>query len=87
MVKIKMRNKEITDTLMLWLLLYCLYSQEGLELSIDSVYPKDMLLDMPKRPPWDYTLTTAQLDDQEQSYFKVGSLLQCMWSCCGGSWF
>lgn len=57
-------------------LLYSLFSQEGFELGIDSAYPKDMLLDMPKRPQWDYTITSAQLDDQEQSYFKVNNILQ-----------
>ena len=45
--------------------------QSKLEMSINEVYPADAVLDMPKRPPWDYTMTTEQLDHKEHDYFKV----------------
>ncbi|XP_053622721.1 guanine nucleotide-binding protein-like 1 [Plodia interpunctella] len=56
-----------------------LKKEEALK-SLNSVSEKDMEVDpaeffpdeltFPKRPPWDFNMTPAQLDSQEQRYFK-----------------
>jgi len=40
-------------------------------MSIDDVYPADVNLDMPKRPPWSYSMSCAELELREEKYFKV----------------
>jgi hypothetical protein len=52
--------------------------QEGLELSMDDAYPTDVILDMPKRPPWDYSISPTQLEELEQNYFRVSVLFVIM---------
>jgi len=40
-------------------------------MSIDDVYPTDANLDIPKRPAWTYSMSSAQLEQREEKYFKV----------------
>lgn len=44
-------------------------------MSIDDVYPADANLDMPKRPPWSYSMSCAELEQREEKYFKVQTKL------------
>ena len=58
-------------------ILYCViphtypHFQTDLEMSVESVHGQDDSLDFPKRPPWDFSLSKEQLENQEQSYFQV----------------
>lgn len=45
--------------------------EESLEIPIEQIYRPGSALDMPIRPPWTYGITKEQLDQQEQTYFKV----------------
>ena len=31
----------------------------------------DAMIDIPKRPPWDYTLSKQRLEINEEKYFRV----------------
>ncbi|KAJ8706662.1 hypothetical protein PYW07_012740 [Mythimna separata] len=42
--------------------------EKALEVNPEDYFPTD--LSFPKRPPWDFSMTPAQLDAQEQRYFK-----------------
>ncbi|CAH0404078.1 unnamed protein product [Chilo suppressalis] len=42
--------------------------EKDLEVNPSDFFPADM--SFPKRPPWDFKITPAQLDAQEQRYFK-----------------
>ncbi|KAJ8704828.1 hypothetical protein PYW08_012148 [Mythimna loreyi] len=42
--------------------------EKDLEVNPEDYFPTD--LSFPKRPPWDFNMTPAQLDAQEQRYFK-----------------
>ncbi|XP_033729463.1 guanine nucleotide-binding protein-like 1 [Pecten maximus] len=44
--------------------------EDALEVNIDQVYQPGSVLDLPRRPPWDYSLTKAQLEASEQKYFQ-----------------
>ncbi|XP_055357480.1 guanine nucleotide-binding protein-like 1 [Paramacrobiotus metropolitanus] len=44
--------------------------EEKLEMSLEDIYRPGSELDMPRRPPWDYTMTKEQLDANEQKYFR-----------------
>lgn len=43
-------------------------AEKDLEVDPSDYFPSDV--SFPKRPPWDFTMSTAQLDAQEQRYFK-----------------
>ena len=49
----------------MWSILILL--QEALEMHVDM----DSLIDIPKRPAWNYTLTKQKLLANEQEYFRV----------------
>jgi len=40
-------------------------------MSIDAVYPPNANLDIPKRPPWSYSMSCAEVEQREEQYFKV----------------
>ncbi|XP_075989652.1 nucleostemin 4 [Anticarsia gemmatalis] len=42
--------------------------EKDLEINPSDYFPSDV--SFPKRPPWDFNMTPAQLDAQEQRYFK-----------------
>ncbi|XP_060069703.1 guanine nucleotide-binding protein-like 1 [Ylistrum balloti] len=44
--------------------------EEALEVNIDQVYQPGSVLDLPKRPPWNYSLSKAKLEAREQNYFQ-----------------
>lgn len=44
--------------------------EEALEVNIDQVYQPGSVLDLPKRPPWNYSLSKAQLEAREHKYFQ-----------------
>ena len=41
-----------------------------LETNVEDIYKPGSELDMPKRPSWNYEMTTEQLNRKEQSYFS-----------------
>ncbi|BFZ05618.1 hypothetical protein BsWGS_08657 [Bradybaena similaris] len=41
-----------------------------LEYKVEDVFPPDAKLDFPKRPPWNYSFSREQLEQQERDYFK-----------------
>lgn len=44
--------------------------EEALEVDMDDIYKPGSVLDMPKRPRWDYSMTKEQLEAKEEAYFK-----------------
>jgi len=49
-------------------------------MSMNDIYPANVNLDLPKRPPWSYSMTCAEVDQIEGMYFKVSmkfSLCSC----------
>ena len=57
------------------------YFQSALEVDLDDVYPTGAVLDMPKRPTWDYKLSKQELEAKEEKYFQVSlsRLLLLLW--------
>ncbi|XP_041369298.1 guanine nucleotide-binding protein-like 1 isoform X2 [Gigantopelta aegis] len=49
---------------------YKMLSETCLEVDIDDIYKPGTVLDIPKRPPWDTTITKHDLERQEEIYFK-----------------
>ncbi|XP_077986081.1 guanine nucleotide-binding protein-like 1 [Glandiceps talaboti] len=43
--------------------------EEMLEVDIDDIYRPGSVLDMPKRPPWNYSLSKEQVENREEKYF------------------
>ena len=43
---------------------------ECLCLSVDDVYVPGTVLDIPKRPPWSYSMTKEQVEAQEEAMFE-----------------
>ncbi|XP_045783431.1 guanine nucleotide-binding protein-like 1 [Maniola jurtina] len=43
-------------------------SEKEMEIDPTDFFPKE--ISFPKRPPWDFSMTPAQLDAQEQKYFR-----------------
>jgi hypothetical protein len=41
-----------------------------MEVSVEDIYRPGSDLDIPRRPPWSYSMTKEQLDQQEQSAFQ-----------------
>ena len=40
-------------------------------MDLEDVYIPGSVLDMPKRPPWDYHMSKDKLVAREERYFKV----------------
>jgi len=40
-------------------------------MSLSDIYPPDANLDIPKRPPWNYSMSCAEVEQKEEKYFKV----------------
>ena len=40
-----------------------------MEVDVDDVYQPGSVLDMPKRPEWDYSMGKTKLDKREEQYF------------------
>lgn len=53
-----------------------LCKQKALEIDLDDIYKPGSVLDIPKRPSWDYKESKAQLEAKEQKYFRVRCSLQ-----------
>ncbi|XP_006818416.1 guanine nucleotide-binding protein-like 1 [Saccoglossus kowalevskii] len=49
---------------------FLMLSEENLEVDIDDIYKPGSVLDMPKRPPWEYSLTKEQVEKREEIYFN-----------------
>ena len=49
------------------------FVQEDLEIELDDVYQPGSVLDMPKRPDWDYNMPKHKLLAREERYFRVSS--------------
>ena len=45
-----------------------------LEINIEDIYKPGTELDMPKRPLWDYQMSTEKVLDREEKYFRVSIL-------------
>ncbi|KAK2165507.1 hypothetical protein LSH36_49g06008 [Paralvinella palmiformis] len=45
-------------------------TEDALEVDMDDIYKPGTVLDMPKRPKWDYNMTKEQLEAREEAYFK-----------------
>ena len=45
--------------------------QEELEVDLTDIYQPGSVLDIPKRPSWDYKLSKEKLEQREEEYFKV----------------
>ncbi|XP_070531725.1 guanine nucleotide-binding protein-like 1 isoform X2 [Ptychodera flava] len=43
--------------------------EEMLEVDIEDIYKPGSVLDMPKRPPWNYSLSKDQVEKRENAYF------------------
>lgn len=44
--------------------------QETLEVSLETTYKPGSVLDMPKRPPWNYSMSKEQVERSEQTMFE-----------------
>lgn len=44
-------------------------TEKDLEINVDDYFTQN--LDFPRRPPWSFKMTTAQLEMQENKYFSV----------------
>lgn len=42
-----------------------------LEIDFETVYRPGSVLDIPKRPPWDYSMSKQQLEAREEKYFQI----------------
>ena len=40
------------------------------EVGVDDIYHPGSVLDIPKRPPWDYSMTKEQVERQEEAMFS-----------------
>lgn len=45
-------------------------AQETLEVSLETTYKPGSVLDMPKRPPWNYNMSKEQVERSEQTMFE-----------------
>lgn len=39
-------------------------------MSVDDVYVPGTVLDIPKRPPWSYSMTKEEVESQEEAMFE-----------------
>lgn len=49
--------------------LHALY-QASLEVSVEDIYHPGSELDIPKRPPWSYSMSKAEVERQEEAMFE-----------------
>ncbi|XP_064616959.1 guanine nucleotide-binding protein-like 1 [Liolophura sinensis] len=49
---------------------YQMVEETALEMDIECIYQTGSVLDMPKRPPWDYNQKKAQVEAREERFFK-----------------
>jgi hypothetical protein len=54
--------------------------QSALEIDISEIYQPGTLLDMPKRPPWNHSLTKEKLESREEKYFHVSTVCWLLYS-------
>lgn len=47
-----------------------LLPQECREVGVDTVYQPGSVLDIPKRPPWNYGMSKAEVEGQEEAMFE-----------------
>ncbi|XP_064649290.1 guanine nucleotide-binding protein-like 1 [Lineus longissimus] len=47
-----------------------LLPESDLEIDLDEIYQPGTILDMPKRPPWNHSLTKGVLESREEKYFR-----------------
>ena len=40
------------------------------EVGVDDIYQPGSVLDIPKRPPWNYSMSKAQVERQEERMFS-----------------
>lgn len=76
----------IHKLLSLWMHMLCLLTmalQKRLEMSLNDVYPVGSNLDIPKRPPWSYSMSSAELEQREDKYFRVWISLCLFYVCVG----
>ncbi|XP_076342492.1 nucleostemin 4 isoform X2 [Tachypleus tridentatus] len=66
----KESNQEIQKRKELAMKPYEVLSQEALEVSYEDIFLPGSGLDMPKRPPWNYSMSKEQLEAREQKYFR-----------------
>ena len=45
-----------------------------LEIDIEDIYKPGTVLDMPKRPSWDYQMSAEKVLAREEKYFRVRTL-------------
>lgn len=45
-------------------------TEESLEVSLETIYNPGSVLDMPKRPPWKYSMTKQQVERTEEEMFE-----------------
>ena len=47
-------------------------------MSFNDIYPADANLNIPKRPPWSYSMSCAEVEQREEKYFKVWINFHCV---------
>ncbi len=45
-------------------------TQESLEVGVEGVYRPGSVLDIPRRPPWNYSMSKAEVEGQEEAMFE-----------------
>lgn len=63
-------REEIQDNKKRAQLPFHMVSEEELEVDLTDIYQPGSVLDIPKRPLWDYKLSKEQLEQREEGYFK-----------------
>ncbi|CAL1287209.1 unnamed protein product [Larinioides sclopetarius] len=64
------KNEDVKQRLLLAKEPFYPVPEEELEVSYEDVFTKGSELDMPKRPPWDFSLSKEELEMREQKYFR-----------------
>ncbi|XP_033643321.1 guanine nucleotide-binding protein-like 1 [Asterias rubens] len=49
---------------------FVILPETALEVNLEDIYQPGSVLDMPKRPPWDYSLTKEKLEAREEAVFQ-----------------
>ncbi|XP_022239198.1 guanine nucleotide-binding protein-like 1 isoform X2 [Limulus polyphemus] len=66
----KETNQEIQKRKQLAGIPFEVLSQEALEVSYEDIFLPGSVLDIPKRPPWNYSMSKEQLEAREQKHFR-----------------
>ncbi|KAF8773110.1 guanine nucleotide-binding protein-like 1 isoform X1 [Argiope bruennichi] len=66
----KEKNEDVKQRLLLAKEPFDPVPEETLEVSYEDVFTEGSELDMPKRPPWDFSLSKEELEMREQKYFR-----------------